>query len=168
MDRKELILRYLEAETSPEEERLMADSFTHQPPADEEELAVFRMLQARSPIETPALPEESATYDRILRRRAFNRWGIALSGMAAAVLLAVFFWKTPGPAEEQGAVDTLEMVRQIELISALDPAEADGYEFKPAGEGFIMTARYKDGRSASFLLMPMDEGQSYCLVSINE
>ena len=53
------------------------------------------------------------------------------------------------------------------MISHLDPAEAESYDFKPVGDGFIMTAHFKDGTSSDYILTPMDDGQSFYLVSLN-
>ena len=35
-------------------------------------------------------------------------------------------------------------------------------------DGFIMTAHFQDGREASFILTPMEGGQSFYLVSLND
>ena len=84
----------------------------------------------------------------------------------AAILVAVLFLTRKPAAPQPAAQDTMEMIRQLQLISNLDPADAEGYEFEPVGDGFIMTARYEDGSTASFLLTPMDGGQSFHLVAV--
>ena len=55
----------------------------------------------------------------------------------------------------------------MQFISGLDPADADDYEFQSLGDGFLMTARFEDGSTASFLLTPLDGGQSFDLVALN-
>ena len=84
----------------------------------------------------------------------------------AAILVAVLFLTRKPAAPQPAGQDTMEMIRQLQLISSLDPADAEGYEFEPVGDGFIMTARYEDGSTASFLLTPMDGGQSFHLVAV--
>ena len=65
--RGELIARYLEAETSPEEERLMAESFAeHAPEADE--VAVARLVLAERPEALLAAGERE--FDRAVAQAA--------------------------------------------------------------------------------------------------
>ena len=169
MDRKDLIHRYLEADTTSAEERELAGSFASSLPESEEEMAVYRMLQAVEPAALEDLPEAGYEFDRIVRKartRKVRSWSLAFSGIAA-VLVAVFFLvRKPEPVEPE-TTDVMELLQRLQFISSLDPAEADGYEFKPVGDGFIMTARFKDGREASYILTPMNEGQSFYLVSLN-
>ena len=80
MDRKELIQRYLEAETTFAQEQELADSFATAPPVDEEEQAVYRMFQAIAPIRTEDLPEAGDEFDRIVRKartRKIRNWSLA-------------------------------------------------------------------------------------------
>lgn len=170
MDRKELIQRYLESESTSVQEKELADSFSISPPVDEEEQAVYRMLQAITPIRTEELPEAGDEFDRIIRKartRKIRNWGLAVSGIAA-ILVAVVFLVGKPDEEPPEPEDTMELLQKLQFISNLDPADADGYEFKPVGDGFIMTAHFKDGREASFILTPIEGGQSFYLVSLND
>jgi hypothetical protein len=170
MDRKELIQRYLESESTSVQEKELADSFSISPPVDEEEQAVYRMLQAITPIRTEELPEAGDEFDRIIRKartRKIRNWGLAVSGIAAILVAVVFLVRRPDE-ESPEPEDTMELLQKLQFISNLDPADADGYEFKPVGDGFIMTAHFKDGREASFILTPIEGGQSFYLVSLND
>lgn len=170
MDRKELIQRYLESESTSVQEKELADSFSISPPVDEEEQAVYRMLQAITPIRTEELPEAGDEFDRIIRKartRKIRNWGLAVSGIAA-ILVAVVFLVRRTDEESPEPEDTMELLQKLQFISNLDPADADGYEFKPVGDGFIMTAHFKDGKEASFILTPIEGGQSFYLVSLND
>ena len=170
MDRKELIQRYLESESTSVQEKELADSFSISPPADEEEQAVYRMLQAITPIRTEELPEAGDEFDRIIRKartRKIRNWGLAVSGIAAILVAVVFLVRRPDK-ESPEPEDTMELLQKLQFISNLDPADADGYEFKPVGDGFIMTAHFKDGREASYILTPIEGGQSFYLVSLND
>ena len=130
MNRKTLIERYLSADATPEEERLLAQSFASFPPEGEEEKAVAELL------------------------------GIIV------LLAVVFLHRKPEPVETESP-STMELLQQLQLISNMDPAEAEDYEFRPVGDGFIMTARFKDGSEASYILTPMDGGNTFHLVSMN-
>ncbi|MBR6864126.1 MAG: hypothetical protein IKM75_04615 [Bacteroidales bacterium] len=170
MDRKELIQRYLESESTSVQEKELADSFSISPPVDEEEQAVYRMLQAITPIRTEELPEAGDEFDRIIRKartRKIRNWGLVVSGIAAILVAVVFLVRRPDE-ESPEPEDTMELLQKLQFISNLDPADADGYEFKPVGDGFIMTAHFKDGREASFILTPIEGGQSFYLVSLND
>ena len=93
MDRKDLIRLYLDAETTCEQEQELAASFATTPPADEEEMAVYKMMQAVKPIELPELPEAGDEYDRMVRPsrvRPFYTWGLSLAG--PVLLLPLLPW----------------------------------------------------------------------------
>jgi hypothetical protein len=169
MDRKQLIQRYLDAETTAEEERLLAESFTSAPPRDEEERKVEALLQTLQAPQLEPLPDAPEEYDSIVRRarrRAVLRWGLGVSGAAAAVAAAVLLTRTP-PAHSPDT-DTETLLEKLQLISDMDPAGASNYEFRPVGDGFIMTAIYEDGQTASFILTPIDGGNSYAMLLLDE
>ena len=173
MDRKDLIRLYLDAETTCEQEQELAASFATTPPADEEEMAVYKMMQAVRPIELPELPEAGDEYDRIVKPakvRIIYTWGLSLAGIAAAIIAMVFFVGKPEnptkPAMTQE--DYAELVQQIAFLSSFNPAEAESLEFKPVGDGYVMTAHFPDGQTASFILTPLDGGESFNLVALNQ
>ena len=173
MDRKDLIRLYLDAETTCEQEQELAASFATTPPTEEEEMAVYKMMQAVRPIELPDLSEAEDEYDRIVRPsqvRPFFTWGLSLAGVAAAVAAVVLLTGKPAspalPAAPQD--DYTELIKQIAFVSNFNPAEADNLEFKPVGDGFVMTAHFPDGHTASYILTPLDGGESFNLVSLNQ
>ena len=173
MDRKDLIRLYLDAETTCEQEQELAASFATTLPADEEEMAVYKMMQAVKPIELLELPEAGDEYDRMVRPsrvRPFYTWGLSLAGAAAAIAAVVLFTgkpKQPGvPATPQN--DYTELIQQIAFLSNFNPAEAENLEFKPVGDGFVMTAHFPDGLTASYILTPLDGGKSFNLVALNK
>lgn len=165
MDKKDLIQKYLEAETSVEEERELAKA--------DKNVGLLAEALAAEPLADAAgdfaqLPDAAGEFDRIVRSariQTFRRWGYALSGMAAILVAVLFLTRKPAAPQPAGQ-DTMEMIRQLQLISSIDPADAESYEFEPVGDGFIMTARYEDGTTASFLLTPMDGGESFHLVAV--
>lgn len=104
-----LVERYLEAETSPEEERLLA-GFYNSCKADglsEEEKAVRLLILGTHGEDAAATLEPSADkeqeYDRLMKTRAVLsvRWKTAITtaaiGLAAAVALALFLPVQPRP-----------------------------------------------------------------------
>ena len=173
MNRKELIKSYLEAETTAAQERELAESFVVNPPADEEEKAVFRMLKAIAPVHLDNLPDAGEEYDRVIgqsSRRVFRTWGLSLAGVAAAIAAVVLFALKPAIPRPQsaGQDDMAGLFQLLSSISNFDPADAEGYEFKPVGDGFVMTAHFPDGQIASYILTPLDGGKSFNLISLNQ
>ena len=179
MDKKDLLQKYLEAETSVAEERelaktdkdvgLLADALAGEfAPLRNAATEGFAPLPDAAAEGFAPLPDATEEFDRIVRswrRRTIRRWSYAATGMAAILVAVLFLTRKPVDPQPAGQ-DTMEMIRQLQLISSLDPADAEGYEFEPVGDGFIMTARYEDGSTASFLLTPMDGGQSFHLVAV--
>lgn len=171
MDRKDLIRLYLDAETTCEQEQELAASFATTPPADEEEMAVYKMLQAVRPVEFTKLPDAGDEYDRILRQSKVRRsytLGFSLAGIAAAIVAVVLLSTKPDtPAiPTQPDDDYAELIQQLAFISNFNPAEAESLEFKPVGDGFVMTAHFPDGQTASYILTPLDGG--FNLISLNQ
>jgi len=173
MDRKDLIRLYLDAETTCEQEQELAASFATTPPADEEEMAVYKMIQAVRPIDLHELPEAGDEYDRMVKPvkvRPFYTWGLSLAGVAAAITAVVLFTRKPDsptiPPTPQN--DYTELIQQIAFLSNFNPAEAENLEFKPVGDGFVMTAHFPDGQTASYILTPLDGGKSFNLVALNK
>ena len=168
-----MIRLYLDAETTCEQEHELAASFATTPPADEEEMAVYKMMQAVRPIELPELPEAGDEYDRFVKPvkvRPFYTWGLSLAGVAAAITAVVLFTHKPDsptiPPTPQN--DYTELIQQIAFLSNFNPAEAENLEFKPVGDGFVMTAHFPDGQTASYILTPLDGGKSFNLVALNQ
>ena len=92
MERKELIERFMEAETTRAEENMLAESFAYEPPRNEEERKVEALLQAFRPTVPVPLPEGEEEFDRMVRdarRRAGLGWAACLSGVAAAVAAVI-------------------------------------------------------------------------------
>ena len=173
MDRKGLIQLYLNAETTCQQERELAASVATVPPVGEEERAVYMMMQAVRPIELPDLPEADDEFDRMVgpsKVRPFFTWGLPLTGVAAAIAAVVLFTHKP---EDHGMPDIpqnnyIEIIKQIAFLTNFNPAEAENLEFKPVGDGFVMTAHFPDGQTASYILTPLDGGESFNLVSLNQ
>ena len=173
MDRKDLIRLYLDAEATCEQEQELAVSFATTPPADEEEMAVYKMMQAVRPIELPELPEAGDEYDRIVKPakiRPLYTWGLSLAAVAAAIVAVVLLRGKPEtisiPVLPQN--DNIDLIQQIAFISNFNPADADSLEFRPVGDGYIMTAHFSDGQNASYMLTPLDGGKSFNLVALKQ
>ena len=136
-------------------------------------LSFSKLLPIVTCFEFPELPEAGDEYDRVVRPvkvRPFYTWGLSLAGVAAAITAVVLFTRKPDsptiPPTPQN--DYTELIQQIAFLSNFNPAEAENLEFKPVGDGFVMTAHFPDGQTASYILTPLDGGKSFNLVALNK
>ena len=100
--------------------------------------------------------------------RPFYTWSLSLAGVAAAIVAVVLLATKPDtPAiPTQPDDDYAELIQQLAFISNFNPAEAESLEFKPVGDGFVMTAHFPDGQTVSYILTPLDGG--FNLISLNQ
>ena len=103
------------------------------------------------------------------RTRSFRTIGLSVAGIAAALVAVVLFTGRPEstqplPVQNNEMADLLQ---KLAIMSNFDPTEADRFDFKPVGDGFVMTAHFPDGQSASYILTPLDGGESFNLISLN-
>ncbi|MBR5074470.1 MAG: hypothetical protein IKX26_04480 [Bacteroidales bacterium] len=175
INRKDLIQKYLDAETSVEEERLLAESFDDNPPVDKDEEKVAAILShtkllAKDESEREGLPEDDIIaeeeFDRIITRQRISRiWGYSIAGLAAAI--ALFFLLRTQAAEPQNEIHPANPVEQVPLLSDKALEDAEKCEFEPIEGGYILTAYFPDGSKGKYLLSQTEEDQSFFLISLN-
>lgn len=176
INRKNLIQRYLDAETSVEEERMLAESFADNPPQDKEEEKIAAILTQISLFADgenvkKSIPEDNhiaeEEFDRIiLRQRKSRIWGYSLAGLAAAV--AAFFILRPQTAEPQYENIPVDLTEQVQLLSQTALENAEKCVFEPIEGGYILTAYFPDGSEGKYLLSSKDDKQSFFLISLND
>lgn len=170
--RKALAGRYLEAETSLEEEREIREYYaTH--PAEEDDKAFAKLVLA-SVQDTPEdfLSEEAEReFDRIVGtvskaapgRRIF-RWAAGIAA-AAAIALPLLVYRPWEPREEP--LNPLVLAEGIQNLLELDPGNIISIEAVPKGSKAILTAKMKDGKTFTYI-MSVDGGlTSYTLAENN-
>lgn len=150
--RKELIARYLDAETDAAEEKLLAEYFAgHRPEADEE--AVARLILAERP-EALLSGGEQAFAREAARGRggsAARPWRWALAGLAAAAALALFLLLRPA-APAAPAFTPLEIAESLNTIMNLGLGEVESATATPSGANLIVTVHLKDGTDLPFIM----------------
>ena len=174
MNRKELIQRYLDAETSAEEELLLAESFRQTPPQNEEEEKIEAMLLCIKDSADPDSPEEEQIaeeeFDRIVSKSGRRKglvWAIS-SAMAAAAVILLFLLLKPSAPQSEDNTDLIQQIQHIHLLSQLSLEDADKCEFRPIDGGYVMTTYFPDGKTASYILIAEEDGKSYSLLSLNQ
>lgn len=174
MNRKELIQRYLNAETSVEEEIMLAESFRQTPPQNEEEEKIEAMLlclkdsAASDSSEDDRIAEEE--FDRIVSKSGRRKgiiWAVS-SAMAAAAVILLFLLLKPAAPQPEDNTDLIEQIQHIHLLSQLSLEDADKCEFRPIEGGYVMTAYFPDGETASYILIAEEDGKTYSLLSLNQ
>ena len=178
-ERMALIQRYLDAETSIGEERILAEYLrNHAPDADEKAVAV---LVAAGPDAVQSQPAEAAMqrdtadFDRVLRLRGRRHVIAGCALLAAAALAAVLF--LPGLRhrteavsgdEEIPGLSTEALIRQVSSIAELDLSAADRIECRPCGNAFLLTASFPDGDEITWLLTRLDTDGPLNMLTINQ
>ena len=155
--RKELITKYMDAETDAAEEIRLAEYFaTHQPDADE--AAVAKMVLAERPEALIAAGERE--FDREAgacgaapagTRRAARRWRLALTGLAAAAALALVLLLRPA-SREVPSFTPLEIAESLNTIMDLGLGDVESLTAVPSGANIIVTVRLKDGSDLPFIM----------------
>jgi len=155
--RKELIAKYMNAETDAAEEIRLAEYFaTHQPDADE--AAVAKMVLAERPEALIAAGERE--FDREAgacgaapagTRRAARRWRLALTGLAAAAALALVLLLRPA-SREVPPFTPLEIAESLNTIMDLGLGDIESATAVPSGANILVTVHLKDGTDLPFIM----------------
>jgi len=149
--RKELIARYLDAETDAAEEMLLAEYFAeHRPEADEE--AVARLILAERPEALLAGGEQAFAREAARGHGGSTArpWRWALAGLAAAAL-ALFLLLRP-TAPPAPAFTPLEIAESLNTIMNLGLGEVESATATPSGANLIVTVHLKDGTDQPFIM----------------
>ena len=168
--RRELIGRYLEAETTPAEEQQLAAYYAcHE--ADEEEQPVARMIRMEH-LNAPLLSDEGVKeFDRIVSRAKIqlkNSKSLWLGGMAAAItLLLVLNLSALRKAEPSAAFDTMEIAEHIQQMIHLNMEDVTSISASPIQECVLLTATLADGTTKTFVMSKDPEEGSTSMLAIN-
>lgn len=147
--RKSLIEKYLNADTEPAEERLLAEWFAAHG-AEEDEAPVARLILA----EYPEARYEAASrkFDVIMashNRRSRSLWWTCMAAACATLVAGLcIFW----PQREACEFDALEMAQGIEKIMLLDMENVESITARPVGHRVILTAVLYDGSKCSYIM----------------
>lgn len=190
--RRRLIERYLDAQTDPEEERILAEYFLENVP-DDDEKAVALLLGISAA--DPASDEGAEEFERIVSRRRRVRFVPALIAACAAVVVMVVlplawnrdsgtgadlaesrasFPETDAPVATyvsspaaKGGISPAEIASCLDQLLTLcgDAASADA---RPSGTSALVTVNMKDGSSRKYFMTFGSDGGSASLVALGE
>ena len=167
--RKELIVRYLDAETSLSEEKLLVGYYWENEVVDEDEQDIARMIRMDY-VNTALLSDEGADeYDRIVKgttpkiKRISVRWIAWASGIAAAI--ALFFMLNASPSSS--LPNTTEIAQSIQQMMNLDTDGIVSISAVPVDECVWIKAELEDGTVKTFIMSKDKEGNTTSLLAIN-
>ena len=171
--RRELIARYMEAETSPAEERLLADYYAHHE-ADDDERAIARMIRAEHLHDALLSDEGVEEFVRIVGeagiqpRKPVTRHTLWLGSMAAAIALLLMLNLNALRKNEQAApFDTIEIAEHIEQVMNLNMEDVTTISASPIRECVLLTATLADGTTKTFVMSKDPEEGSTSFLAIN-
>lgn len=153
--RKSLIERYLNAETDPAQERMLAEWFASHK-AEPEELSVAILILAEHPEAgyDAAAKEFDAIMDSRRRRARLVRWACEAAAVAVMVCVGALFSHS-----DSCAFDGMEIAQGIEHIISLDTENVSSVTARPKGKNIILTVQMNDGTQYAYL-MTKDGGTS--------
>lgn len=170
--RKQLVEKYLDAETSVEEERMLRDFYCHaeEPLTPEDEDMRLLMDASDRPGGGFVLSDEKAEeFDRLMQRRGKKSKIIALRWIvsaAAAIICAVLFLPVcpTDNAKEQPEISTSELLETINILAAIGTDDMT-ITASSCNEGFIIKTSTSNEPPSSYMLKRCSDGTSIVLKS---
>ena len=156
--RKALLAKYLEAETTLQEEARLREWYAEHPAEeDEKELAQLIALSAPGRDSLAESDEAVAAFDRIVaegerprkRKRKIYYW---ITGIAAAAALAgLVLLLKPRPAAAP-LLTPIQIAEGIQQMMLLEIGDIESIVATPSGDRAILTAHLRDGSTCSYIL----------------
>ena len=153
--RQKLIARYLEADTTVQEEIMLAEYYrTHKVEADEADIARLILLDYPK-AEVLSDPE---------RKRDIRQISLAITTIAASIALMVMFFMP----RTEGEFTPMEVVESMNLLMEMDDQNVESIVAEPKGTKVILTAKMKDGSSSTFIMVRDRKDGSTRIVAQND
>ena len=138
--RQKLIARYLEADTTVQEEIMLAEYYrTHKVGADEADVARLILMD---------YPKADILSDPE-RKSRIRQFSLTFTAVAACIALLIM-WVRPLLVREFTMV---EIAENINILMQLDSQNVESVVAEPKGTRVILTATMKDGSSSSFVMV---------------
>ena len=153
--RQKLIARYLEADTTVQEEIMLAEYYrTHKAEADEADVA--RLILMDYPVADILSDPE--------RKRDIRFISMAITGIAACIALMVMFIIPRGGSE----FTVTEIAENMNILMEMNNQDVESIVAEPQGSRVILTATLKDGSTATFVMVRSWKDGSTRIVAQNE
>lgn len=176
--RKALIERYLNADTTPDEERCLRAYYAEAPAVDDDEKAFARLMNISAPTAEVYSQTKADEYDRLFgsdesasfEARVAKRRGVifkslyAFAACAAAVVL-FFIFKPKAPSTD---FTPLEIAQSISALAELNSEDVESVAARPTGSGVIVTVVLKDGTRCGFRMARDGASGEIHLLAMND
>lgn len=169
--RMALVAKYLEAETTVDEETLLAAYYAANEPEEERHIAL--MIRMEHTNESLFSKERAEEFDRIVNQtkskqpkpyvRRMVWWGI--SAAATIALLLLFNVSLPREAEPSESITTVEIAGYVQQLMNMEDVET--ISASPVKNCVLVTATLTDGTTKMFIMNKDAEAGSTSMLAIN-
>ncbi|MCR5334024.1 MAG: hypothetical protein K6E45_03770 [Bacteroidaceae bacterium] len=167
--RRQLVEKYLNAETTAEEERMLRDFYRHtEKPLTPEDEDMRLLMDATDRLCGGFVlsNEKAEEFDRLMQRRkkiVALRWIVSA---AAAIICAVLFLpvRPTDNAKEQPKISTSELLEAINILAAIGTDDMT-ITASSCNEGFIIKTSTSNEPPSSYMLRRCSDGTSIVLKS---
>ena len=179
--RMQLVSRYLNAETTLEEEQLLRQYYAQTDDVlspEESEVRQLMLFSASLAGEYELSEEKADEFDRLMAQRRFRRNVPYWIASAAAAVIAAFLltYKQAGDASSTSqkgeSVSRSDAVTEQQINSIISAAnyaneQVESYRLRPVGDATIVTKTLPDGTSSSCIVCLSDDDKGFHVVPIN-
>ncbi len=164
--RQNLISKYMEAETSPAEEQMLADYFLGNSSVDEDEQAFAELIRMERSNASVLSNEGVEEYDKMVGKEPLYArirplgWVALIGGIAASVI--VLFRLNSSPKES----NALELAQSLEQIMDLPLHEITSLTATPIDEYVWIKAQLADGSEETFIMDRDEEANAMSLLVV--
>lgn len=150
--RQELIAKYLDAETSRNEEKMLLEYYLANRKVDDDEKGFAELIRVEYVNASLLSNEGVEEYERIVSegkpklRLKPSRWITWMSGIAATV--ALFVWMVSVPQKS----NTVEIAQTIQQVMNLPMDEIASITATPVNDYVWVKAELKDGTTKTFIM----------------
>lgn len=168
-ERLALIERYLEADTTIQEEEMLAEYYaSHQPDADEEQIAtLIRMSHSEA---DASMLADTADFDRISKDRRPVHMLLRWSPVAAAIILmlvCLHIGHNQMQPETQSAISTMQILEGMEMISKIEVGEIESVKAEPLDSTVVITVKLTNGKERSYSMTCNSDASSLSFTALN-
>lgn len=170
--RRDLVVRYLEASTSLEEEQLLADYYSHNEAAEDEKAIACMIALERSNAHLLS-DENEQEFERInslmerQKKSPLVRWIIGIGSVAAIVVFFVLNVVNFIPQKSDVQFGAVEIAQNIQQIMRLELNEISSITATPLENSVLLNVSLEDG-SIKMFVMSREEGvEGTSLLAIN-
>ncbi len=180
--RKALIERYLNADTTPDEECHLRAYYAETATVDDDEKAVARLMNISAPSSESYSQTKADEYDRLFgsdeaaefklhesdSKQAKKRGFIfkSISAFAACTAAALILILRPKAASTD--FTPLEIAQSISALAELNSEDVESVAAKPTGGGVIVTVLLKDGTRCDFRMARDGASGEIQLLAMND